>query len=161
MKNLLLLCSLFLGATVVMSCEKEDDDPYGNNCEAAAGTVCTTVGTDAMSGPATWRRINGTPNRFRVDFQSGNKNIEIDMYSNDTIPYANGFAAGSTRAAGTSVITYFDGTDEWVATEGDASIDGRDNDLLTGRFNGKLTKVGGTKTMYIKASSFKQLPKAN
>jgi len=43
----------------------------------------------------------------------------------------------------------------------DASIDGRDNDIVNGRFNGKLTKVGGTETMYIKASSFKQLPKAN
>jgi len=161
MKNLFLICFLLVGTTALHSCEKEDDDPYGDSCEAAAGLVCTTIGTDGLAGPATWRRINGTPNRFRVDFQSGNKNIEIDMYSNDTIPYSNSFPAGSSRAAGTSVITYFDGTSEWVATEGEASIDGRDNDLLSGRFNGKLTKVGGTETIYIKASSFKQLPKAN
>jgi len=159
MKNLMLLFVLFLGTSVVLSCDKDDDDPYGNNCEATAGAICTTVGSDAMSGPAIWRRIDGSPNRFRIDFQSGAKNIEIDMYSNDTIPYSNSFPAGDTRAAGTSVITYFDGTDEWKATEGDASIDDRANDLLTGRFQGKLTKVGGTETMYIKASSFKQLPK--
>lgn len=161
MKKLLLICGLLLGATAIISCEKEDDDPYGNNCEAAAGAICTTVGSEALNGPATWRRIAGTPNRFRIDFQLGNKNIEIDMYSNDTIPYSNSFPAGSSRAANTSVITYFDGTDEWIATEGDASIDDRANDLLTGRFQGKLTKSGGTETMYIKASSFKQLPKTN
>lgn len=161
MKNLILICGLLLSASLFVSCEKEDDDPYGNNCEAAAGTICTTVGTDALSGPAIWRRIDGTPTRFRIDFQSGAKNIEIDMYSNDTIPYSNSFAAGETRAVGTSVITYFDGTDEWIATEGDASIDGRTNNLLTGRFQGKLKKVGGTETMYIKASSFNQLPAGN
>ncbi len=161
MKNIILICGLLLGSTAFLSCDKKDDDPYGNNCEAAAGAICTTVGSDAMSGPATWRRINGTPNRFRIDFQSGSKNIEIDMYSNDTIPYSQSFPAGESRAAGSSVITYFDGTSEWIATEGDASIDDRANDQLTGRFQGKLTKVGGTETMYIKASSFKQLPKTN
>jgi hypothetical protein len=159
MKKILLFVLLLTSGLFFTACEKEDEDPYGNSCEAAAGTICTTIGTDAMSAPATWRRIDGTPNRFRIDFQITGKNIEIDMYSNDTIPYSYTYPVADSRAANTAVITYFDGTNEWIASEGESSIDNRANNTITGRFQGKLTKVGSTETMYIKASSFNAIPR--
>lgn len=81
MKKLLFL---FLLGFAFVACEKEDEDPYGNPCEAAIGQLCTVVGEQSLSGAAIWRRIPNT-NRFRIDFQSGNSNIEIDIYATDSI----------------------------------------------------------------------------
>lgn len=157
MKKLLFL---FLLGFAFVACEKEDEDPYGNPCEAATGQLCTVIGEQSMSGPAIWRRIPNT-NRFRIDFQSGTSNLEIDIYVPDSVLYGNTYEFGSSQATGTAVMTFFDGTSDWLAEEGNVTVTSRANDLLEGTFQGKLKKPNTEETKYVKASSFNKIPLGN
>ncbi|GEM_PF-1698382 len=158
MKNKLLSGLLLLVVVAISACEKEEEDPYGAHCEAPAGTICTTIGTTAMSGPAIWRRV-GTQNRFRIDFQSGNQNVEIDIYVPDSVLYGNTYTFKSDMSTNSAVFTFYDGTDEWMATSGDVTITSTANDLVTGTFFGIVTKDGSTETMTVKSSSISSIPK--
>jgi hypothetical protein len=145
---------------LVAACEKEEDDPFGETCTPTTGQLCTTIGSTTLSAPATWRRI-GTTNRFRIDFQSGQQNLEIDIYVPDSVLYGNTYNFDSTRAVNTAVMTWFDGTNEWVSTTGSVTITDRSNNLLDGQFQGTIKKGTGSETMTVKASAFSKLPLVN
>ncbi len=151
-KNLLLACL----AWVVLSCQKEEAAP---DC-AAAANLCVTVGSESINGAAVWYRIPNH-NRFRILWEEGTgssyRNIEIDLYTTDSVLVAGGYPTNDSRAAGSSAVQYFAGNQAWYGT-GTLNISDIAGNQLRGTFSGTLTKDGSSETMEYSSGQLQSVP---
>ncbi len=155
MKAKLLLLMLF--AWAFMSCEKEATTP---DCPAEA-QLCVQIGTERVSGSAVWYRIPGQ-NRFRVLWEEGTgtayRNIEIDLYTTDSVLMAGSYPTNDSRTAGTSAVQFYTNSFGWYGV-GTFSVSSVNNNAITGTFSGTLTKDGSTETMEYSSGQLQAVPR--
>lgn len=153
LKNLLLVCLV----AVFTACEKEETSP-----ECAEGAqLCVQLGAERISGTAVWYRIPNQ-NRFRILWEEGSgtayRNIEIDLYTADSLLLAGSFPTNDSHNAGTSAVQYYAAGKAWDGS-GTLSISSISGNAISGSFSGTLTKVGTTETMEYSSGQLKAVPR--
>ena len=148
---------LFVGlALAVWACSKEEATP---DC-ASEANLCVTVGSERISGAAVWYRIPNQ-NRFRVLWEEGTgnsyRNIEIDVYTSDTVLVTGTYATNDTRLRGTAALQYFAANQAWNG-DGTLTISSVAGNQLNGTFSGTLTKAGSAETMEYSGGQLQSVP---
>lgn len=147
---------LILLAVGLSACNKEEAIP---ECEATA-QLCVNLGNERISGAAVWYRIPNQ-NRFRLLWEEGTgsayRNIEIDLYTSDTVLVAGSYPTNDSHTRATSAVQYFAANQAWYGT-GTLNISSVENNKVSGTFSGTLTKDGGTETMEYSSGQLKSVP---
>lgn len=147
---------LMLLAVGLSACNKEEAIP---ECETTA-QLCVNLGNERISGAAVWYRIPNQ-NRFRLLWEEGTgsayRNIEIDLYTSDTVLVAGSYPTNDSHTRATSAVQYFAANQAWYGT-GTLNISSVENNKVSGTFSGTLTKDGGTETMEYSSGQLKSVP---
>lgn len=147
---------LILLAVGFSACNKEEAIP---ECEATA-QLCVQLGNERISGAAVWYRIPNQ-NRFRLLWEEGTgstyRNIEIDLYTSDTVLVAGSYPTNDSHTRATSAVQYYAANQAWYGT-GTLNISSVESNKVSGTFSGTLTKDGGTETMEYSSGQLKSVP---
>lgn len=147
---------LILLAVGFSACNKEEAIP---ECETTA-QLCVNLGNERISGAAVWYRIPNQ-NRFRLLWEEGTgsayRNIEIDLYTSDTVLVAGSYPTNDSHTRATSAVQYFAANQAWYGT-GTLNISSVESNKVSGTFSGTLTKDGGTETMEYSSGQLKSVP---
>lgn len=145
-----------LFAVCFIACNKDASTP---DCEATA-QLCVQLGSERISGAAVWYRIPNQ-NRFRLLWEEGTgstyRNIEIDLYTSDSVLVAGSYPTNDTHTRATSALQYFAASHAWYGT-GTLNISSVEGNKVSGTFSGTLTKDGGTETMEYSSGQLKSVP---
>ena len=145
-----------LFAASFTACNKEEAKP---DCEATA-QLCVQLGSKRLSGAAIWYRIPNQ-NRFRILWEEGTgstyRNIEIDVYTNDSVLVAGNYPTNDTYNRGTSAVQYFAANQAWYGT-GTLNISSTEGNKVSGTFSGTLTKDGSTENMEYGSGQLQSVP---
>lgn len=154
MKTKIFAFMLFVAGFI--ACNKEEATP---ECEATA-QFCVQLGSDRISGTAVWYRIPNQ-NRFRILWEEGTgstyRNIEIDLYTSDSVLVTGTFATNDSRLRGTSAVQYFAANQAWYGA-GTLNISSVEGNKVSGTFSGIFTKDGSTETMEYSSGKLKSVP---
>jgi hypothetical protein len=147
---------LMLLAVHFTACNKEEATP---ECEATA-QLCVNLGNERISGAAIWYRIPNQ-NRFRLLWEEGTgstyRNIEIDLYTSDTVLVAGSYPTNDSHTRATSAVQYFAASQAWYGT-GTLNISSIEGNKVSGTFSDTLTKDGSTETMEYSSGQLKSVP---
>ena len=145
-----------LFAVCFTACNKEETTP---DCEATA-QLCVQLGNERISGAAVWYRIPNQ-NRFRILWEEGTgntyRNIEIDLYTSDSVLVTGTYATNDTRLRGTSAVQYFAANQAWYGN-GTLIISSVEGNKVSGTFSGTFTKDGSAETMEYSNGQLKSVP---
>lgn len=157
MKTILPL-TLVLSLLLACSCEKTNK---AGSCPETAN-LCVRIGETVYSGSAIWYRI---PNqqRFRILWENGAgptyQNIEIDVYTADTLLQAGDYLINDSRQSGTAAFQWFDSGVAWYGQSGQLRLESISNALLTGDFSVVVAKDGTGETVNFQEGKLQSVPK--
>lgn len=145
-KITLMLLAISAGILSMTSCNNGDDD------DAACGdnvNFCVTIGSEEISGNASYIIITtGTP-RHRVLWEEGSgatyKNIELDIYTTSLTTGTYDFSA--TPTTGQAQLQYFVNGQSFVAGTGSVTISNVSGTEVSGTFSGSVTFNSDTRTV--------------
>ena len=147
MKKLLLL-SFVVVVGLACSCNKEDNT---DNCPATEN-LCVEIGDQKIAGPASWYRIPGQ-NRFRVLWEEGQgtayRNIEMDVYTADSVLTAGTYNFNGTRAAGSAAFQWYASEAGWYGNSGSLVLEAVTATQISGTFSGVMAKDGTGETLNV------------
>jgi hypothetical protein len=157
MKKLFLL-SLVLVMGLACSCNKEDNN---DDCPATEN-LCVEIGHQKIAGPASWYRIPGQ-NRFRILWEEGQgatyRNIEIDVYTADSVLTAGTYNVNSTRAAGSAAFQWYASEGGWYGNAGSLVLEAVTATQISGSFSGVLAKDGAGEVLNVTKGKLQSVPK--
>ena len=143
-------------SVAILACQKQEATP---EC-APEAQICVQLGGERISGSAIWYRIPNQ-NRFRLLWEEGTgstyRNIEIDLYTSDSLLVTGNYATNDTRLRGTSAVQFFASNQAWYGT-GSLNISSVEGNKVSGTFSGTLTKDGSTETMEYSSGQLKSVP---
>jgi hypothetical protein len=144
-KITLMLLAISAGILSMTSCNNDDDDAAcGDNVN-----FCVTIGSEEISGNASYIIITtGTP-RHRVLWEEGSgatyKNIELDIYTSALTTGTYNFSA--TPTTGQAALQYFVNGQSFVGGTGSVTISSVSGSEVSGTFSGSVTFNSDTRTV--------------
>jgi len=157
MKKLFLL-SFVLVIGLACSCNKEDNN---DDCPATEN-LCVEMGDQKIAGPASWYRIPGQ-NRFRILWEEGQgttyRNIEIDVYTADSVLTAGTFNFNDSRAAGSAALQWYASQTPWYGNAGSLVLETVTATQISGTFSGVVAKDGTGETLNVSKGKLQSVPK--
>lgn len=156
MKKLFLFAFvLFTG--LACSCNKEDDV---DDC-LATDNICVEMGDQKITGSASWYRIPNQ-NRFRILWEEGQgatyRNIEIDVYTTDSVLTTGTYNFNSTGATGSAALQWYDLSTPWYGNAGSLLLENVTSNQLNGTFSGVVTKDGTGETLNVSKGRLQSVP---
>ena len=145
-KITLMLLAISAGILSMTSCNNDDDDgaACGDNVN-----FCVTIGSEEISGNATYVIItSGTP-RHRVYWEEGAgatyRNIELDVYTTSLTTGTYDFSA--TPVTGQAQLQYFVNGQSFIGDAGSVTISSVSASEVSGTFSGSVTYNSDTRTV--------------